>query len=303
MAHALFDHQVLETLMIEIIWIKLICNKANWMFSAVFHMNIAVSYFTEMCQVVLRWGTAFPFYINFVQVLHQDYFFILELLSCSSVQFHRSHLVCQILAHSSVLSACHRVSQKLVYNSFLAHVRSSHIAYGYVCEQDGQLINVQTTLCLDASDSEQSDKVAAASCSRSAWQLWRWSNSTEWAVRATLNFFSLKVFIITLMSHFMHTIPVLPHVQVKSWLDYWCHWFHFPVCPRDCQDNNFRQVVATSKYVYVHYSCLWELKLSQQQVWTYFRGASSLHNMVAVNTSDISDSFCETVWCNISKDL
>jgi hypothetical protein len=40
-------------------------------------------------------------------------------------------------------------------------------------------MNVQTGLCLDAFDGEQSGKVAAASCSGSMWQIWRWSNSTS----------------------------------------------------------------------------------------------------------------------------
>lgn len=71
----------------------------------------------------------------------------------------------------------HRVPHKLVYNAFLAHAGSNDIA-GCVFEQDGQLIHVQTALCLDASDREQTGKVAAASCSGSLWQLWRWSNST-----------------------------------------------------------------------------------------------------------------------------
>lgn len=42
----------------------------------------------------------------------------------------------------------------------------------------GQLINVQTNLCLDAFDGEQSGKVAASKCSGSTWQMWRWRNST-----------------------------------------------------------------------------------------------------------------------------
>jgi hypothetical protein len=39
-------------------------------------------------------------------------------------------------------------------------------------------MNVQTGLCLDASEGEQSGKVAAAECSGSMSQVWTWSNST-----------------------------------------------------------------------------------------------------------------------------
>ncbi|XP_069675879.1 polypeptide N-acetylgalactosaminyltransferase 1-like isoform X2 [Periplaneta americana] len=42
--------------------------------------------------------------------------------------------------------------------------------------KNGQLMHVQTGLCLDAFDGQQSSKVAAVRCSGSIWQIWRWGN-------------------------------------------------------------------------------------------------------------------------------